>query len=64
MVSLYGLRERPGLLGRKLRTDATVVGTNIAHPRNSALLSDGIRVLSRLLGKAKRVLEGTRRADP
>ena len=45
--------------GRKLRTDATVVETNIPHPRDSALLSDGVRVLSRLVGRAKGVLEGT-----
>ena len=44
---------------RKLRTDATVVETNIPHPRDSALLSDGVRVLSRLVGRAKGVLEGT-----
>lgn len=45
--------------GRKLRTDATVVETNIPHPRDSALLSDGVRVVSRLVGRAKGVLEGT-----
>src|SRR5215203_3074718 len=45
--------------GSKLRTDATVVETNIPHPRDSALLSDGVRVLSRLVGRAKGVLEGT-----
>jgi transposase, IS5 family len=45
--------------GRKLRTDGTVVETNIPHPRDSALLSDGVRVLSRLVGKAKGVLEVT-----
>jgi IS5 family transposase len=28
--------------GRKLRTDATVVETNIPHPTDSALLSDGV----------------------
>src|SRR5215210_2505087 len=45
--------------GRKLRTDATVVETNIPHPTDSALLGDGVRVLSRLVGKAKEILEGT-----
>ena len=45
--------------GRKLRTDATVVEANIPHPRDSTLLSDGVRVLSRLMGKAKGILEGT-----
>ena len=47
--------------GRKLRTDGTVVETNISHPRESSLLSDGVRVLSRLLGKAKVILEGSGR---
>jgi transposase, IS5 family len=36
-----------------------VVEANISHPRDSALLSDGVRVLGRLVGRAKRVLEGT-----
>ena len=45
--------------GRKLRTDGTVVETNISHPTDSSLLNDGVRVLGRLMGKAKEVLEGT-----
>ncbi|MBI2942547.1 MAG: transposase [Chloroflexi bacterium] len=39
--------------GRKLRTDSTVVETNIAYPRDNRLLSDGVRVVSRLIGRAK-----------
>jgi IS5 family transposase len=42
--------------GRKLRVDSTVVETNIHYPTDSALVGDGVRVLSRLLHKAKRVL--------
>jgi transposase, IS5 family len=42
--------------GRKLRVDGTVVETNIHHPTDSALLSDGVRVLSRLLRRAKKIL--------
>jgi IS5 family transposase len=42
--------------GRKLRVDSTVVETNIHHPADSAILGDGVRVLSRLLHKAKAVL--------
>jgi transposase, IS5 family len=42
--------------GRKLRVDAMVVETNIHHPTDSALLLDGVRVLSRLLRRAKRML--------
>lgn len=42
--------------GRKLRIDGTVVETNIHHPTDSTLLNDGVRVLSRALGKAKTLL--------
>src|SRR5947209_13986562 len=41
--------------GRKLRVDTTVVPTNIHHPTDSALLGDGVRVLSRLLRRARRL---------
>lgn len=42
--------------GRKLRIDGTVVETPIHHPTDSTLLYDGVRVLSRMLAKAKQVL--------
>lgn len=42
--------------GRKLRTDGTVVETNIHHPTDSSLLADGVRVLSRLVKQTKGVL--------
>jgi transposase, IS5 family len=42
--------------GRKLRVDATVVETNVHHPTDSRLLGDGVRVVSRLLRRAKKVL--------
>ena len=46
--------------GRKLRVDSMVVETTIHHPTDSRLLGDGVRVLSRLLRRAKAVLgEGT-----
>lgn len=53
--------EHKATRGRKLRIDGTVVEANIPHPRDSALLSDGVRVLGRLVGKkAKGIfLEGT-----
>ncbi len=44
-------REEGVASGQKLRTDTTVVETNIHHPTDSSLLGDGIRVLSRALGK-------------
>lgn len=42
--------------GRKLRVDSTVVETNIHYPTDGSLLSDGVRVLSRLVGRAKGLL--------
>src|SRR5687768_11109581 len=42
--------------GRKLRLDGTVVATTIHHPTDSTLLYDGVRVLSRELGKATTLL--------
>ncbi len=45
--------------GRKLRVDSTVVETNIHYPTDSALVGDGVRVISRLLHKAKAVLGTT-----
>ncbi len=37
--------------GRKLRTDTTVVETNVHHPTDSSLLADGLRVITRALGR-------------
>lgn len=45
--------------GRKLRTDGTVVESNIHYPTDSSLLVDGVRVLSRTLARARRVIEAT-----
>jgi IS5 family transposase len=42
--------------GRKLRVDTTAVETAIHYPTDSALIGDGVRVLSRLLKRAKAVL--------
>ncbi len=42
--------------GRKLRTDGTVVETNIHYPTDSSLLGDGVRVLSRTVKTARQVL--------
>jgi transposase, IS5 family len=44
--------------GRKLRIDATVVETNIHHPTDDTLISDGVRVIiGRLLRAAKSFVE-------
>ncbi len=42
--------------GRKLRTDGTVVESNVRYPTDSGLLVDGVRVLGRTLTRAKQVL--------
>lgn len=47
--------------GRQLRTDGTVVETNIHYPVDSTLLADGVRVLSRVVLRAQPWLDETRR---
>ena len=42
--------------GRKLRTDGTVVETNIHAPSDSHLLEDSVRVICRTLQRAKQVI--------
>src|SRR3954465_12392514 len=42
--------------GRKLRVDTTAVETDIHFPTDSGLVGDGVRVVSRLLRRAKSVL--------
>jgi IS5 family transposase len=46
--------------GRTVRTDCTVVESNIHEPKDSELLWDCVRVLSRLLGRARRLLGPTK----
>jgi transposase, IS5 family len=48
--------------GRKLRTDGTVVETNVAYPSDSKLLADGVRVLGRTLKRMRSAL-GARARD-
>jgi len=53
-------RQQKVTRGRKLRIDGTVVETNIHYPTDSSLLADGVRVLSRAIGRAKQLLrDGT-----
>jgi IS5 family transposase len=42
--------------GKKLRTDGTVVETNIHTPSDSRQLADSVRVLARTISKARKVL--------
>jgi transposase, IS5 family len=45
---LVQLAQKNGLVrGRKMRTDTTVVETNVHYPTDSSLLEDGARVLTR-----------------
>jgi len=39
--------------GRKVRADCTVVESNIHHPNDSSLLWDSVRVLARLMARAR-----------
>ena len=42
--------------GRRRRIDGTVVETNVRHPTDSTTLGDGVRVIGRLLRRARRAL--------
>ena len=57
-------RARQVTRGRKLRLDSTVVETAIHHPSDSTLLADSVRVLSRLLRRAKRLVSAAARVQP
>jgi IS5 family transposase len=46
------------ILSRKLRVDTTVVETNIHYLTDSALLGDGVRVLTRLMRQITAVAGG------
>ena len=43
--------------GRKVRVDCTVTESNIHHPTDSSLIEDGVRVLTRLMVRAKESLD-------
>lgn len=47
--------------GRRLRVDTTVVETNVHHPTDSALLVDGVRVVTRTLTRVVAVIGAGRR---
>jgi IS5 family transposase len=49
-------QDRKVTHGRKLRTDGTVIDTNIHYPTDSRLLFDSARVLGRLCGEARELL--------
>lgn len=47
-------QDRGVVSGRRMRVDTTVVETNIHYPTDSSLMGDGVRVLTRLMKKAKK----------
>ena len=49
--------ERKVTRGRKLRTDGTVVESNIRPPSDNRLLADGVRVLARAVVRARELLQ-------
>ena len=51
-VTDYAIREKIET-GRTVRVDSTAVETNIHHPTDSTLLSDGIRIITRWLTEGK-----------
>ena len=50
-------RDKKGFKGRKLRIDTTAVESDVHYPTDSSLLLDCIEVLSRLIGRARKVDE-------
>jgi len=52
------LKEGKVVRGKKLRIDTTVVESDIHHPTDTGLLNDGIRVITRVVSKLKKVVPG------
>lgn len=50
-------REEVVVKGRRLRTDTTVVESNVHYPTDSTLLVDGMRVVTRALGRLSKECE-------
>src|SRR2546423_845766 len=62
-VTALAVRERV-TRGRKLRTDSTVVETTMHYPTDSRLLADGVRVVSRLVRRARLALDTLATTSP
>jgi IS5 family transposase len=52
---LQKLDEAGVLKHRKFRTDTTVVESDVHHPTDATLLQDGVKVITRLVGKIRKV---------
>lgn len=58
---LQKLKETEILKHRKFRTDTTVVESDVHHPTDATLLQDGVKVITRLVAKIRKVAsEATR----
>lgn len=51
---LQKLDEAEVLKRRKFRTDTTVVESDVHHPTDATLLQDGVKVITRLVGKIRK----------
>lgn len=52
------LKEGKVIRGKKLRIDTTVVESDIHHPTDTGLLTDGIGVITRIVSKLKKAVPG------
>jgi len=52
------LKEGKIVRGKKLRIDTTVVESDIHHPTDAGLLTDGVRVITRVVSKLKKLGPG------
>jgi IS5 family transposase len=52
------LKEGKIVRGKKLRLDTTVVESDIHHPTDTRLLTDGVRVITRVVSRLKKLVPG------
>ena len=52
---LQKLDEAKVIKHRKFRTDTTVVESDVHHPTDATLLQDGVKVITRIVGKIRKV---------
>jgi IS5 family transposase len=52
------LKEAKVIRGRKFRTDTTVTEANIHYPTDTALLGDGVKVVTRTVKKLRKLISG------
>lgn len=52
---LLKLQEKELLRTRKIRIDTTVVESDVHHPTDATLLQDGVQVITRLVGRVRKV---------